>query len=151
MSPPAQGRASMRRHRRGFALLEAIVALTLLAGVGMALFAWIQQNLTDASRLRQRELEARLLISAQSLVQTIEPIGRTDGTLDAGDLRLSWQAEIVEPERRNKPFGDEAVGPFRVGLYRLDVRARDLRNSVEVNFVQWQVGARRDGTPERTQ
>ena len=29
----------------GFALLEAIVALALLAGAGLAMFAWIQQNL----------------------------------------------------------------------------------------------------------
>jgi general secretion pathway protein I len=136
---------------RGFALLEAIVALTLLAGVGMALFAWIQQNLQDASRLRQRELEARLLISAQSLVQTVEPMGRPEGALDAGDLRVQWRAEIVEPTRRNQPFSDEAVGPFRMGLYRLDVQAQDLRNGVRVGFVQLQVGMQRDTVTERVQ
>lgn len=39
---------SRRQHRlgqSGFGLLEAIVALALLSGAGLALFGWIQQNL----------------------------------------------------------------------------------------------------------
>ena len=137
-----------RADSAGFALLEAIVALTLLAGVGLALFAWIQQNLQSASRLRQHEQEARLLLSAQSLVQTVDAMGTPEGSMDAGDLRIRWRAEVSEPERRNQLFGSEGTGPFRIGLYRVDVQAQDLRRQVEVRFVQWQVGTRRDAVTE---
>lgn len=133
-----------RRLHLGFALLEAIVALTLLAGSGLALFAWIQQNLQAATRLRVHEQEARLLNSAQSLVQLVNPMAQTEGALDAGDLRIQWRAELQEPERRNQVFGGLVDGPFRIGLYRLDVQARDVRQDVEVRFSQWQVGTKRD-------
>lgn len=122
--------------------------MTLLAGSGLALFAWIQQNLQAATRLRVHEQEARLLNSAQSLVQLVNPMARPEGALDAGDLRIQWRADLLEPERRNLPFGDLAEGPFRVGLYRMDVQARDLRQDVEVRFSQWQVGTRRDPVPD---
>lgn len=135
---------SGKKRQAGFALLEAIVALTLLAGTGMALFAWTQQNTQAASRLRVHEQEARLLNSAQLLVQLVNPMVKPDGDMDAGDLRIQWRAELLEPERRNQPFGVGAQGPFRMGLYRLDVQARDLKQNVEVRFQQWQVGTLRD-------
>jgi len=135
---------SGKKRQAGFALLEAIVALTLLAGTGMALFAWIQQNTQAASRLRVHEQEARLLNSAQLLVQLVNPMVKPDGDMDAGDVRIQWRAELLEPERRNQPFGLEVRGPFRMGLYRLDIQARDLKQNLEVRFQQWQVGTLRD-------
>lgn len=141
-------RPSRLGSQSGFALLEAIVALTLLAGTGLALFAWIQQNTQAATRLRVHEQEARLLNSAQSLVQLVNPMTQPDGGMDAGDLRIQWRAELLEPERRNQPFGEAAQGPFRMGLYRMDVQASDLRQDVEVRFSQWQVGTRRDAVQD---
>lgn len=137
-----------KKRSSGFALLEAIVALTLLAGTGMAFFSWIQQNTQAASRLRVHEQEARLLNSAQLLVQLVNPMAKPDGDMDAGDLRIQWRAELLEPERRNQPFGAEGQGPFRMGLYRMDVQARDVRQNVEVHFSQWQVGALRDAVQD---
>ena len=132
------------KRQAGFALLEAMVALTLLAGTGLGLFAWIQQNTQAASRLRVHEQEARLLTSAQLLVQLVNPMAKPEGDMDAGNLRIQWRAELLEQERRNQPFSAEVQGPFRMGLYRLDVQARDLKDNVEVRFQQWQVGIRRD-------
>lgn len=132
----------------GFGLLEAIVALSLLAGTGLALFSWIQLNLQAASRLHVHELEARLLLSAQALVATVNPMLTPEGSLESGDLRVSWQSELIEPARRNLGFGRESTGPFMVGLYRLDVRAIDLRQRAELSYVQWQVGTRRDAPLE---
>lgn len=130
--------------QRGFGLLEAIVALTLLAGAGMALFAWIQQNLQSASRLRQHEQEARLLLSAQSLAQLVNPMATPTGTLEAGELRIQWRAVLQEPERRNLSFGGSVEGPFRLGLYHLEITALDRRQAIQVQFRQLQVGMRRD-------
>jgi len=132
-----------KKQQSGFALLEAIVALTLLAGTGMALFAWIQQNTQAASRLRVHEQEARLLNSAQLLVQLVNPMAKPEGDMAAGDVQIQWRADLLEPERLNQPFGLEGLGPFRMGLYRLDVQARDLKQNVEVRFEQWQVGTLR--------
>lgn len=132
------------RAAAGFGLLEAIVALALLAGTGMALFSWIQQNMQAASRLKQHDLEARMMLSAQALIETVNPMLQPQGALEAGDLRAQWRSEAIEPERRNLAFHPGISGAFRIGLYRLEVQAHDLRQGTEVRFEQWQVGFERD-------
>ena len=133
------------RHRRaGFGLLEAIVALALLAGTGLALFTWINQNLDAASRLRLHEQRAQLLLSAQALVETVNPMQAGTGQLQAGELALTWESELLEPSRPNATFNPELpAGPWQVGLYRMQVRARDRKLGTELEFEQWRVGTLR--------
>ena len=54
----------MRTERqRGFSLLEAIVALAILASVGMALFAAMNQSLSMVARAEKvRERDATLIV-----------------------------------------------------------------------------------------
>lgn len=138
------GGRSGRHPHQGFGLLEAIVALALLAGTGMALFGWIHQNLDSASRLRGHEQRALLLLSAQALVDTVNPTRTPSGQLEAGDLALTWQAEPIEPPRANATFNPEnRAGPWQVGLYRLQVQARDRKLGTEIEFEQWRVGTQR--------
>jgi general secretion pathway protein I len=138
------GRRLGRACLAGFGLLEAIVALTLLAGTGVALFTWINQNLDAASRLRVHEQRAQLLLSAQALVDTVNPMQAPTGQLEAGDLVLSWQAEAIEPPRANATFNPERpAGPWQVGLYRVQVQARDRKRGTELEFEQWRVGSHR--------
>lgn len=132
-----------RRARRGFGLLEAIVALTLLAGTGMALFAWIQQNLQTASRIRTIEQEAQLQINAQALIDGLDPMLEPSGQMQVSGLTLSWRAEPLEPPRSNQSFTPGIPGAWLVGLYRVEVQARDDRSGVRVRFEQWRAGTRR--------
>ena len=128
----------------GFGLLEAIVALALLAGTGIALFTWINQNLDAASRLRLHEQQAQLLLSAQALVETVNPMQARAGQLEAGDLALTWESELLEPPRANATFNPERLaGPWQLGLYRVQVRARDRKLGTELEFEQWRVGTSR--------
>lgn len=143
----ARMRTGCRRGRRlcaGFGLLEAIVALTLLAGTGVALFTWINQNLDAATRLRAHEQRAQLLLSARALVETVNPMRAPSGQLEAGDLALSWQAEVIEPPRANATFNPERpAGPWQLGLYRVQVQARDRKRGTEIEYEQWRVGTHR--------
>lgn len=127
----------------GFGLLEAIVALTLLAGTGMALFSWINQNLQTASRLRVHEQESRLLLSAQTLIDTVNPLLTPTGRLEVGGVSVSWQAAALEAARANAGFSEGVTGPWQVGLYRLRVQAQDSVQGVELRFEQWRIGSRR--------
>ena len=132
-----------RSPARGFGLLEAIVALALLAGTGMALFGWINQNLQTASRLRIQEQEAKLLLAAQALVDTVNPLEQPQGSLSGSSVRVQWQASPLEPPRANASFNPEVQGPWQVGLFRLDVLARDEALGIELRFDQWAVGTHR--------
>jgi general secretion pathway protein I len=129
--------------RRGFGLLETIVALALIAGAGMALMSWLQQSLHSAFRARNTEYEARLLLSAQALIESINPAEKAEGSLKADGLFLTWQSQPVEPPRRNATFVEGTPGPWEIGLYRLAVTALDEQSAVRVNFVQYRTGLKR--------
>ena len=124
-------------------MLEAVVALTLLAGTGVALFSWINQNLQTASRLRLLEQESRLLLSAQTLVDTVNPLLTPTGRLEVGGVSVSWQSEALEPPHANAAFSEGITGPWQVGLYRLRVQAQDSVQGVALTFEQWRIGTRR--------
>ena len=144
MSPRGTGSRCRRRTlAHGFGLLEAIVALTLLAGAGLAMFGWINQNLQAAARVRLHEQESRLLLSAQSLIDTVNPMRSPSGQLEVSGLAVSWESEALEPARTNATFSEEVTGPWLVGLYRLKVHAQDRVEGVVVQFEQWRVGTRR--------
>lgn len=128
---------------RGFGLLEAIVAMALLAGTGLALFAWINQNLQAASRLRLHAQQAQLLMSAQTLIGTVNPLQSPQGRLDVGGVAVQWASEPLAPVLANATVEPGVEGPWRVGLFRLNVRAQDLVSGVELGFEQWQAGALR--------
>ena len=127
----------------GFGLLEAIVALALLAGTGVALFAWINQNLQAASRIRLHEQESRLLLSAQTLVGTVNPLQTPIGRLEVGGVSVAWESELVEPARDNATFSEGLGGPWRLGLYRLQVHAQDRVQGVDLRYEQWCIGTQR--------
>ena len=129
--------------RLGFGLLEAIVALALLAGTGLALLSWIQQSLQSATRMRHTEQEARLLLTAQALVELVNPAEQAEGSLQARGINVSWQSQALEPPRRNATFSEGAPGPWQVGLYRLAVKARDDELAVSISFLQFRTGLKR--------
>ncbi len=137
--------------RRGFGLLEAIVALALLAGAGLALLSWIQQSLQSATRMRIAAQEARLLLTAQAVVELLNPAEQPEGSWRSNGLTLAWQSQPVEQPRRNTTFLEGIPGPWQVGLYRLAVTARDDSSAVSIAFVQFCPGLKRlakaDGSP----
>ena len=117
--------------------------MAILASSGLAIFAWVNQNLETASRLREHELRARLLSSAQALVETVNPMQRPAGEMTVADITVAWTSELIEPVRRNLGFGAEGQGAWQVGLYKLDVRARDARQQVDIRYEQWRTGTQR--------
>lgn len=130
------------RLARGFGLLEAIVALVLLAGTGVALFDWINSSLQTAARIARLDAQARLLLSAQAAISSVNPSARPQGELSVGGLNVRWSAVLAQPERSNATDASEIAGPWWVSLYRMDVSAKSS-DGVEVNFSQLQVGTRR--------
>ncbi len=149
MAKPSAVPAQVRVERyavtrqRGFGLLEAIVALALLAGTGLALLSWIQQNLQSATRMRVTEQEARLLMSAQAMVELLNPAEQPEGSWQSNGLTLAWQSQPVEPPRRNATYLEGVPGPWQVGLYRMTVNARDEVSAVRITFVQFRPGLKR--------
>jgi general secretion pathway protein I len=114
----------MRRPGSGFGLLEAIVALALLASAGIALFSWINTNLLTANRLQDIEAEARLKLAAVEAMAQVNPMQTPQGEAVVGTLSLAWTTQRATPVTSNATFEPGQPGPFELALYRAEVRAR---------------------------
>ncbi len=133
-----------RSQRRGFGLLEAIVALAILAGSGMALFSWIGQNLRETARIEEAQARAALQMSALDLIEGVNPFLEPKGERKLGALQVQWQAQEIEPMRPSIPFSATAVR-WKVGLYRIDVRAADTSQNLRLDFAVERPGLERLG------
>lgn len=103
---------------RGFSLLEAVVALAILAAAGLALFASLTQSVQMVGRAeRAREVDLALR-NALAWVERINPMESPEGERELGAYRLRWQAGPVEPPR-DGVTGYLQPGLYQVGLYRM--------------------------------
>lgn len=137
--------ASTQRKRagRGFALLEAIVALTLLAGTGVALFAWIQQSMESASRVDAAQRRAQLLLDAQALIEHVNPALQPSGSVSSSGLQLRWASRTLQPMKSNTGFTPGAAGSWQIGLFQLSVDVRrDVTGAEPVTFEAVRLGWR---------
>ncbi|WP_147653405.1 prepilin-type N-terminal cleavage/methylation domain-containing protein [Vulcaniibacterium gelatinicum] len=110
-----------RKRIAGFSLLEAIVALAILAAAGLALFAAMSQSLQMAARAeRAREVDAALR-NALAWMERVNPMETPQGEQPLGAFVLRWQAEPVEPPR-DGASGYLHPGLYKVGLYRVTLQ-----------------------------
>lgn len=130
----------MKPHARGFGLLEAIVALVILASAGLALFAWIGQNLTDVRRIEDAQARAALQLTTVGLVTSINPFIEPTGQRRVGAVLVRWTSELIEPLRYSLPFAGSQSPVWEVGLYRLDVVSTEESTGTRVEFSLEQPG-----------
>ena len=120
---------------RGFTLMEVVVALMILATSGLMLFAWINQNLETASRLRDAQARAQLQIEGVAWLGLVNPTVEPQGERHQADLHLSWTSVLVEPPRNEFDFGGGLVSRWELGLYRVQAT---LKKGDSGPSVQWE-------------
>jgi general secretion pathway protein I len=133
-------RAISHRSQRGFGLLEAIVALTVLGVTGAALFAWISQNLQTASRLQERGQRVQQQMLTEGLVSAVNPFATPSGQMEQGGLSITWTSELTAPLRPSLPFDITQQVRWQVGLYKMKVTSIDMRSGQAVQFEWLQTG-----------
>jgi general secretion pathway protein I len=132
---------AVRRAQAGFTLLEALVAIVLVAGVGMALFGWVSNNLQNLGQVFQAEDLLNVEQAAMEYVLAINPLQNPSGTLDLGQYQAQWQAIPVEEPRRGTS-GVGSWGSFRIGLYEMRITINRGQEAVS-QFSFRQVGYER--------
>ena len=106
------------RAQGGFSLLEAIVALTILATVGMALFAAMSQSTQMVARAEHARRVDSAVRNAAAWMQSVNPANTPRGEQQLGDVHLRWSSEPIEPVR-DAMTGYLQSGLYEVGLYRV--------------------------------
>lgn len=136
----------MRRESRGFTLLEAIVALAILAAGGMALFAALNTSMRSIERVDAASQRDTATLNALSRIEQLNPMLEPQGDEALGAWRLRWTAAPVEPPRDGLTDYLQP-GYFEVGLYRVDVELLS-GTRVEHRFVVRKAGWRQVRFPE---
>lgn len=101
--------------QRGFSLIEAMVALTILAGATLALFGWINTSLNQLNRAGFYTEASPALNSAVQYLNTVDLAARPTGSFSSGRVRVDWQATPIEQNMGRTP--DQGGGNFLLSLY----------------------------------
>ncbi len=123
-------RAGFRmRSQSGFSLLEAIVAMVVMATGLLALYAWLSTNTHSLVRVQEHARTLEDARSALALVETVNPMKEPTGERTLGDLVVSWTSRPVVDTRHGTGGGtDTTPTVFDLGLYEMEVRVqRDAR------------------------
>ncbi|MGV8923869.1 MAG: prepilin-type N-terminal cleavage/methylation domain-containing protein [Thermomonas sp.] len=110
----------LKRSARGFSLLEAVVALAILAAAGLAAFAALTQSLQMVGRAdgaREADLALR---NAVAWIEQVNPMEQSKGRQTMGEFELRWTSRPVEPVR-DATTGALTAGLHEVGLYRMQL------------------------------
>jgi general secretion pathway protein I len=148
-SPRSANRRRANRADRGFGLLEALVALVILASAGVAIFEWINVNLDTVRRVRDREAEDRLREHLAAWAQTLDPARQREGSAEiVPGLQARWTSRPLAPMAPVAPLPGGTRTPFRVGLYEVTLKAPGPAG--EVTWTGQRIGIERDADPPVT-
>lgn len=131
---------SLPHHNSGFTLLEAIVAMVLIATTGMALYGLINTNLSNFRRVQEHSLVAMATRNALEWMKQVNPASKPEGAVDSGDLHIAWNSTPVAPmiDGHGHPGN---LSLFQIGLF--DTQVTVSRGDREVTrFSLQQVGYR---------
>lgn len=123
--------------RRGFSVMEVLVAIALLS-IAMLPLIQLQRTLADATFRVEAALErASARESALAYLASINISERPEGEMDLGKWRLIWRSDLVAQEAN--PVGFSGFSNFAVALYRVEARlvSDDMQFTFSVDQVGW--------------
>lgn len=136
----------MHARSDGFTLLEAIVALAILAAGTMALFAALNGALRSIERAEAAVRLDSATENALAFLESINPTTRPEGDEPLGAYRVRWRASLVAaPSEALTSYFHP--GLHEVALYDLDVELR-RGAALERRFVVRRAGWRQVRQPE---
>jgi len=112
-------RAGLAARQRGFTLLEAIVAMVILASASMALYSLFNTNLITLGRVQEVSKEVPRVRQASHFLAAMNLTRESAGEFDLDGARVVWSARLLEPYRQGQS-GRGFLGYFQLGLYGVE-------------------------------
>ena len=130
------------RRSAGFTLIEAMVAMVIIGGAGMALFTWVNASIVALRRVEDANARSAATTNAIEYMQSVNPMLKPEGQVSLGAYQLSWKAQ---PQM---PITDGAGqmmmrSQFQLALYDTLVKATFSDGSYWFDFKMTLVGYKR--------
>lgn len=129
---------SINSRNQGFTLLEAIVALVLIATTGMALLDWVNNNLMNLNRMQAMQQRNEAIRGALVFMDSVNPLEHPEGSQAIGIYTFTWQSQLIEPTKDGVSFTGD-VGFYQLGLYDVQLTI-SIDNQIITQFNVRQVG-----------
>ena len=110
----------MMGRQKGFSLLEAIVAMTILATSGLALFSWFSVTYDGVIRVEEIQDRHELMDDLHAYFATLNIRNETSQQMQVNGFDVAWTAELVEQKHAGKS-GAGGASNFDLGLYDVAV------------------------------
>lgn len=133
IAPPGKQRIG------GFSLIEAIVAMVLLATLGGALFIWINTNLQSVTRIRDANQQQEIQANVLAYLNTVNPMETPEGNFENEDYILAWNSTPITPKQAgiSYMYGQSL---FDLMLYEISVQILRKNHDPWFDFKVKQVG-----------
>ncbi len=142
--PSADRKATpTKKLQAGFSLLEALVAVALIAAAFLPLLALQGQLTRTVLAVERAETNIKDMSSALSFLRTMNPMRTPEGVENIGDATLSWTARPISNERPALNQGG-APGRFVMQLYDVDAELSyedGRRSAFTVRALGWRATA----------
>lgn len=114
-----------RRHDRqsGFTLLEAIVALVIMATTLMVLYAWLASSTLGAERSADNATTLNDARTALAYLERINPMVEPSGSATLGPFKLSWESEPVTDRRTGRSASGDP-SPYDYQLFDMTAQVK---------------------------
>lgn len=123
----------------GFTLLEAIVALVLIGGAGMALFSWINNNIAALSRIQDVNARSEATVNILEYMDRVNPMLTPEGGAPLGAYSIRWRSSLKSnvTEGANYPRGQSL---YQMALYSTVVSVKSATGTAWFDLELQQVG-----------
>ena len=120
-------------------MIEAIVAMVLIATTGMALFSWINSNLITLNRVQEANAESAATTNVVDYLNTVNPMLTPEGEAQLGDYQMRWKANASTDPRDGAgyPYGTSL---YQLALYQTQVQVQKADGQPWFDFTLQQVG-----------
>lgn len=111
----------MSANSKGFTLLEAIVALAVMAMALIPMVAFVSQSANELQRAGESNERSFVMQSALALMDPINPMTEAQGTLPLDrNITIMWESQpIVEPNPGIQV--GSGLPAYRLGFYKVHV------------------------------
>lgn len=128
---------STRAGAAGFTLLEAIVAMVLVAVAVMPLYAFFSRSLDGLYRAAEVNRESEAGLSAIAFLSGLNPMERPSGEDAFGPLRIRWKSQELVPATDVMAY-PRGLGLHQAALYEVTGEILDgarVRSKVAIRLV----------------